>query len=94
MKNEEVAEFVATLFHAGTITHFQHLQTTEYSTHKALGKFYPKIVDLADQLAESYQGADGKGEDGLDPGRGGRARGKFPPAVWAGPFVGAADAFP
>ena len=56
MKNEEVAEFVATPFHAGTITHFQHLQTTEYATHKALGKFYPKIVDLADSLAESYQG--------------------------------------
>jgi len=27
------------------------LQTTEYATHKALGKFYPKIVDLADSLA-------------------------------------------
>jgi len=54
--NEEVAEFVATLFHAGTITHFQHLQTREYPVHKALGKFYPKIVDLADSLAESYQG--------------------------------------
>ena len=57
MKNAEVAEFVATLFHAGTITHFQHLQTREYATHKALGKFYPKIVDLADSLAESYQGS-------------------------------------
>ncbi len=56
MKNEEVAEFVATLFHAGTITHFQHLQTRDYAAHKALGKFYPKIVDLADSLAESYQG--------------------------------------
>ena len=55
-KNAEVAEFVATLFHSGTITHFQHLQTREYATHKALGKFYPKIVDLADQLAESFQG--------------------------------------
>jgi DNA-binding ferritin-like protein len=54
--NEEVSQFVATLFHAGTITHFQHLQTKEYSVHKALGKFYPKIVDLADGLAESYQG--------------------------------------
>jgi len=54
--NEEVAEFVATLFHAGTITHFQHLQPKEYGIHKALGKFYPKIVDLADSLAESYQG--------------------------------------
>jgi DNA-binding ferritin-like protein len=32
------------------------LQTREYAIHKALGKFYPKIVDLADQLAESYQG--------------------------------------
>jgi len=57
--NEEVSQFVATLFHAGTITHFQHLQTKEYSVHKALGKFYPKIVDLADGLAESYQGRHG-----------------------------------
>lgn len=54
--NEEVAEFVAALFHAGTITHFQHLQTRNYATHKALGKFYTAIVDKADEFAESYQG--------------------------------------
>lgn len=54
--NEEVAEFVAALFHAGTITHFQHLQTREYPVHKALGHFYPKIIEKADKFAENYQG--------------------------------------
>jgi len=51
-----VAQFVAVLFHAGTITHFMHLQTKSYAQHKALGKFYEGIVDRADKYAEAYQG--------------------------------------
>jgi len=51
-----VAQFVAVLFHAGTITHFMHLQTKSYAQHKALGHFYEDIVDLADKYAEAYQG--------------------------------------
>jgi len=39
-----------------------HLQATgpgSYATHKALQEFYDEIVDLADGLAESYQGCYG-----------------------------------
>ena len=51
-----VAQFVAVLFHAGTITHFMHLQTKSYAQHKALGHFYEDIIELADKYAEAYQG--------------------------------------
>ena len=54
-----VAQFVAVLFHAGTITHFMHLQTKSYAQHKALGHFYEDIVELADKYAEAYQGCYG-----------------------------------
>ena len=51
-----VAQFIAVLFHAGTITHFMHLQTKSYAQHKALGHFYEDIIELADKYAEAYQG--------------------------------------
>ena len=54
--DKAVGQFVAVLFHAGTNTHFMHLQTKSYAKHKALGKFYEGIVDLADRYAESYMG--------------------------------------
>jgi hypothetical protein len=54
--DKDVAAFVQTLLHSGTIAHILHLQTTSYAEHKALGKFYPKIIELADSFAESYQG--------------------------------------
>ena len=54
--NENVALFVATLFHSGTNAHFFHLSTNSYSQHKALGNFYEAIVELADDYAEAYMG--------------------------------------
>jgi hypothetical protein len=54
--NENVAMFVATLFHSGTNTHFFHLSTNSYAQHKALQKFYEGIIDLADSYAEAYMG--------------------------------------
>ncbi len=54
--NENVAMFVATLFHSGTNTHFFHLSTNSYSQHKALGNFYESIIELADDYAEAYMG--------------------------------------
>jgi DNA-binding ferritin-like protein len=36
-----------------------HLNTRSYSKHKALQKFYDGVVDLADTLAEAYQGRHG-----------------------------------
>ena len=53
---EDVAEFGAVLLHSATVTHFQHLATNSYSQHRILGKYYEKIVDLADSYAEAYSG--------------------------------------
>ena len=39
-----------------TQAHIFHLQTPSYAAHKALNKYYDKIVDLIDGLVESYQG--------------------------------------
>lgn len=54
--NENVAMFVATLFHSGTNAHFFHLSTNSYAQHKALQKYYEEIIDLADSYAEAYMG--------------------------------------
>ena len=53
---EDVAEFVAVLLHSATVTHFQHLSTSSFSQHRALGKYYESIIDLADRYAEAYSG--------------------------------------
>jgi len=55
MEND-AAEFVAALLHSSTVTHFMHLSTDSYSVHKALGKYYEDIIELADDFAEAYQG--------------------------------------
>ena len=60
MNKELTAEFIGTLLHSATITHFKHFVTTgdgSYSRHKALKKYYEGIVDLVDSLTESIQGA-------------------------------------
>jgi hypothetical protein len=51
-----VGEYFLTLFHSGTNTHLLHLQSRNYSQHKALQKFYESIIDLVDSLVEAYQG--------------------------------------
>jgi len=53
------ADFVGMLFLARDVTHSVHLNTRSYAKHKALGSFYDKIVDLADDFAEAYQGRHG-----------------------------------
>lgn len=50
------ADLIGHLFLARDVTHSVHLNTRSYSKHKALGKFYPAVIDLADTLAETYQG--------------------------------------
>jgi hypothetical protein len=54
--NDNVAMFVATLFHSGTNAHFFHLSTNSYAQHKALQKYYESIIDLTDSYAEAYMG--------------------------------------
>ncbi|QGH72911.1 MAG: hypothetical protein [Podoviridae sp. ctrTa16] len=36
--------------------HLEHLKTTSFAEHKALGGYYDGIVDLADKFAEVYFG--------------------------------------
>ena len=54
-----IGEFVGTLLHSATITHFKHLQTTSYAAHVALSDYYDGIVDVTDSLAEAIQGCTG-----------------------------------
>lgn len=59
MNGSAVAEFIGTLLHSATITHFMHLQSKgpgSFAEHMALGTYYEEIVDLVDGLAESIQG--------------------------------------
>ena len=53
---DKTAMLIATLLLARDITHREHLKTRSYAQHMALGDFYGTIVDLADSLAESWQG--------------------------------------
>lgn len=53
------ADFVGMLFLARDVAHSVHLNTRSYSKHKALGKFYDEVIDLADKFAEAYQGKHG-----------------------------------
>ena len=52
-------KIIALLFMSRTMAHMAHLKTTgegSYAKHMALDGFYNGIVDLADGLAEAYQG--------------------------------------
>ena len=53
------ADFIGHLFLARDVTHSVHLNTRSYAKHKALGKFYDGIIDLADTFTEMYQGRHG-----------------------------------
>jgi hypothetical protein len=52
-------ELIAVLFLSRDIAHREHLRTTSYAAHKALQEFYTGIIELADELAEAYQGRHG-----------------------------------
>ncbi len=59
MDKDIIGEFVGTLLHSATITHFMHLQATgegSFAKHSALGTYYDEIVDLTDAVAEAIQG--------------------------------------
>jgi len=53
---DPVMQFVMCLLHSVTNAHILHLSTTNYSTHKALGKFYAEMGDLVDAFIEAFQG--------------------------------------
>lgn len=49
-------KLISLLFHSRDVAHREHLRTQSYAQHMALGSFYSDVVDLADSLAEAYQG--------------------------------------
>lgn len=51
-----IGELIMALFHARTNAHVLHLKSLHLGEHKALNEFYDEVVDLADELAEAYQG--------------------------------------
>ena len=53
------SDFIGELFLARDVAHSVHLNTRSFSKHMALNTFYDEIVDLADGLAEAYQGRHG-----------------------------------
>lgn len=44
------------IFVARDLTHRQHLRTTSYAEHMALGAFYEGVIPLVDGFVEAYQG--------------------------------------
>jgi len=56
----DMGEFVGLLFLSRTLAHNAHLKTTSFAEHKTLAEFYDGIVELADSLAQKYQGRTGQ----------------------------------
>jgi len=55
----KAADFLGLLFLARDVTHSVHLNTRSYAKHVALNIFYDRIIDAADDFAETYQGRHG-----------------------------------
>lgn len=54
------SKFVGILMNSRNQAHMFHLTTSSYAQHKALEKYYEKIVDLLDDYAEAYMGKYGR----------------------------------
>lgn len=58
-----IEELIFELLNGSTKVHLAHLKVTgvgSYAAHKAMNTFYDEVKDMADDIAESYQGATGK----------------------------------
>lgn len=58
-----IGHLIALLFLGRDLAHREHLRVQgpgSYARHKGLNDFYINIIDLADNLAEAYQGRQGK----------------------------------
>ncbi len=52
----ETGKFIGLLFQSRDMMHLQHLQTTSFAEHKALGHYYDGILELTDSFTEKYFG--------------------------------------
>jgi hypothetical protein len=53
------AQLMGLLFLGRNVAHSVHLNTRSYSKHVALNIFYVRIIGVADDFAEAYQGRHG-----------------------------------
>ena len=53
---KEVNNLFSKLFEARQVSHQVHLKTDSYAAHKALNGFYDDLLELIDQLIETFQG--------------------------------------
>lgn len=51
-----VEEMIARVFALRDYTHLQHWAARNGEAHRALGKFYDKVIDALDSYVEAYQG--------------------------------------
>jgi hypothetical protein len=58
-----MGKLLSLLFLCRDLAHKEHLRTKSYANHMALNEFYEEIVELADGLAEAYQGKHGLIDD-------------------------------
>ena len=56
MNTSLMGRLIAVLFLSREIAHREHLRTTSYAKHVALNEFYDGIIEIADSIAEAYQG--------------------------------------
>lgn len=64
----KMEDLIALLFLSREVSHRAHLAakgTGSFALHLALEEFYNEIVDMADELAEQWQGENGLFEDGI-----------------------------
>lgn len=56
VEKKDANELFSTLFGARDHAHELHLATKSYAQHKALNSFYDSLLELTDQIIETYQG--------------------------------------
>lgn len=52
----KAGQFIALVFLGRDLAHREHLRTSNYAAHVALGAFYEGVIPLIDAFAESYMG--------------------------------------
>lgn len=55
-----IVEIVVELFRSRDLAHQSHLATSSFAQHKALQEYYEGIVELLDDLVETWQGTVGE----------------------------------
>jgi hypothetical protein len=59
MDSTKIGQLIAMLFLGREIAHREHLRTKSFSQHMALSTFYNEVIEIADSIAEAYQGRNG-----------------------------------